>query len=247
MSVSARTIGLSYLLFLLMIQGSNALDSQGTTSSSLMERYGFSRDPSSALSEILSKDEFRNYDHQSWIEKIKLFVKELLSDLLSRIDFQINPPKEFLENLERFWVVLGSVIIISALVLLCFGLIRFYDFLRKEKRAADVVSGLDYSASESKEILKDLADRAAKAGDYGQAVIYMFKYLLNELDESGRISRFTLKTNKELLSFFPENKKKSILEQLINVFDFIKYGGGNCSRSEYDQFLLNCRSMLGQT
>jgi hypothetical protein len=103
------------------------------------------------------------------------------------------------------------------------------------KAAADAEERKRLSAA-----YRDEADRRAAAGDYTEAVRYLFLSLVYRLDERGRVGFQKAYTNREYLDLLGDRvPARDGLRVLVDALDDHWYGQRPCGRPEYDE----CRAV----
>lgn len=84
------------------------------------------------------------------------------------------------------------------------------------------------------------ADARAAAGDYTEAVRFLFRSLVYRFDERGRVSLHLSYTNREYLDLLGDRRPvRDALRVLVDVLDDHWYGQRPCGRPQYDE----CRAV----
>jgi hypothetical protein len=79
------------------------------------------------------------------------------------------------------------------------------------------------------------SDRRAKAGDYSEAIRFLFLALVYRFDERGRVSFDQSYTNREYLELLGDRPTvREALQVLVDNLDDHWYGQWPCRKEEYD-------------
>ncbi len=137
-------------------------------------------------------------------------------------------------SIGLFWLILISCIV---LLILMIALIVF------QVRAAFAVGGKRRREDEARAgrlmlsgQCRTAADERAAAGDFTEAVRYLFLALVYRFDERGRISFHKEYTNREYLDLMSDSVRDD-LRLLVDVLDDHWYGQRPSRRQQYEQCL----------
>ena len=178
------------------------------------------------LSEVLSRPEFSPDESLTWWG--------WLGDLIVRFFrwlgtlYTVNP--------ALFWVLVvgltGLLVLMIALIVLQ---VRSAFALGGRRRKDD--ESVAERARRSRTYRAE-ADRAAEAGDYTEAVRYLFLSLVYRLDESGRVSFQTAYTNREYLALLDGRlAARDRMRVFVDTLDDDWYGQHATGRPRYEQCL----------
>jgi hypothetical protein len=133
-----------------------------------------------------------------------------------------------------FWLlVIGCVVLLLAiLVHMIFTVRRVVGAVRGRprddaERAARILLSARY---------RNDAARLVAAGDYTEAVRFLFLSLVYRYDEQGRISLHKAYTNREYLSLLPERRDvRDALRVMVDTLDDHWYGQRPCDQHRYEE------------
>ncbi len=221
----------------------------GDDGRAFQERFDLPRNPDETLKEILARDEFHDVDAPSFIELILRRLLHELGRLLKRVSGSFGDG--FSLDFDTDIAVIVVFALFSGLLAfaLFFGgkaLIGFirrggFSFRRAPKpdraNASREVAGAQFE--------RDAAE-AARSGDYRRALILLFRFALRRLDEQGRLNLRPGRTNRELLAAMSSgDPARTALEEMVSLFNPIRYGAAACEKAEYERFLALCRETVG--
>lgn len=135
-----------------------------------------------------------------------------------------------------FWTLLVGCLVLLVLMLVLIGFQLRTVFAGGGRRAeADRAERVRRSAEYAAE-----ADRRAAAGDFTEAVRYLFLSLVYRFDERGRVNFRTAYTNREYLGLLADRATvQGPLRLLVDTLDDHWYGQRPCDRPQYDR----CRAV----
>jgi hypothetical protein len=81
------------------------------------------------------------------------------------------------------------------------------------------------------------AKHLAEAGDYIEAIRFLFLALVYRFDESGRVSFHKEYTNREYLDLLSDRRNVRDLRLIVDILDDYWYGQQPCEREQYDECL----------
>jgi hypothetical protein len=174
------------------------------------------------------------------------------NDSLRRIQVRERAPREdsggtldapnldFLTVLA--WVVLGALLLVVAYFLVM-------AYLRRENTAdemqtsnakrdydvADRVEALPFMARRDQSDLLGQARRHYEAGNFAEAIIYLFSYQLVELDRHGIVHLDRGKTNRQYLREARTGGLHTILDQTMVAFEDVFFGAHQLDRRRFEQ------------
>ncbi len=149
----------------------------------------------------------------------------------------------FFQWLSHFFAIAPVIswIIVGIIVLLLIALIVFIAF---QVRGAFVDGGRGRKSSTPADRIRlsgtyrDQAKRFANAGDYTEAIRYLFLSLIYRFDERGRVSFHKEYTNREYLEFMNERQVvRDALQLIVDILDDHWYGLRPCLKQQYDECL----------
>ena len=216
---------------------------------SFSAQFNLPRDPESVLHEILSRSEFQEGLRETLWDRIEKRLEQALIAILTWIAQKLGSMMGSELNFDPhpLWRV-GEGLLIGAAILLAITLATpLFEFLRDRMGApaqpAAPRAEMPVYVSGSK--LREEAIRMALAGDYRGAVILLFRSVLVRLEEEGKISHHTGKTNREILRSIPEDSGvRQTVQHLVPVFDGVCYGKAPCGKEEYERFLGLCTRLI---
>ena len=178
------------------------------------------------LSEVLARPEFsppKSFSIWRWLGEVLAKFFRWLGTL-----WTTNPP--------LFWIILIGCI---ALLILMIGLIVFQvrTALGGGRRGAKGWAAAGERVRRSRACRDEALQRAA-AGEYTEAIRYLFLSLVYRFDESGRVSFQKAYTNREYLSLL--DARLPVREQLrvfVDTLDDHWYGQRPSDRPQYERCL----------
>jgi hypothetical protein len=81
------------------------------------------------------------------------------------------------------------------------------------------------------------AKHLAEAGDYIEAIRFLFLALVYRFDESGRVSFHKEYTNREYLDLLSDRRNVKELRYIVDILDDHWYGQQPCTRRQYEECL----------
>ncbi|MFH1115443.1 MAG: DUF4129 domain-containing protein [Pseudomonadota bacterium] len=217
---------------------------------SFMKRYDLPADPKAALESILARDEFKDRG-ESWPAQVRRRMEEAFIEALKWILRRIPSigPLEIDDDVGRM-ILDAQLIGIIALVggLFAWLLVRLI-------RAGRLRAGVQHPSEDhdppppsgSAEALRS-ARAMAEQGNYRDALIYLFRYVLTRLDEKGKLIIGPGKTNREVLNSVPvEEPLRAPLAEMIPLFNRVRYGDADCGKDEFRRFEALCRRVTEGT
>ncbi|MFO0797609.1 MAG: DUF4129 domain-containing protein [Gemmataceae bacterium] len=136
-------------------------------------------------------------------------------------------------NQPLFWTLLvGSVLLLGALVTHIVLQLR-WAFAEAGRGRAEAARA--ERAARSEEYRLEAARRAA-AGDYTEAVRFLFLSVVYRFDEAGRVGFRKAYTNREYLELSADRADvRAALRVMVDVLDDHWYGQTPCGRARYDE------------
>lgn len=158
-----------------------------------------------------------------------------------------KPPEETASDPTIRWIPWSSVGILvvtlaiaAAVVLAYFAWRHWKPWQGRGQTAARIAAQLRElpltpEESPQEEDLLKAAERAAAAGDYRRAIIWLYAYQLTELDRHRVIRLMKGKTNRQYLrELGRQSPIKPILEQTILTFEEVYFGGRSLNAEKYE-------------
>lgn len=174
-------------------------------------------------------------------------VRDAATEVFARPEFRPGgPPPDWLVLLVRplaeFFAWLGTLytgapllfwVLLVGCVLALVGMVALITY---QVRAAFAGGGGRAAAARAERVRRSAeyraeADRRAAAGDYTEAVRFLFLSLVYRLDERGRVGFRTAYTNREYLALVGDRAE---LRVMVDVLDDHWYGQTPCGRDRYD-------------
>ncbi len=215
-----------------------------------VERYDLPVDPKTALESVLTRDEFMNQG-ESWPALVRRLMEEAFIKALKWIIHRIPSfgPFDIDDDVSRMILdaqLIGIIVLVAGLV--AWLAVRLIKARRRRVVVRNASQDRDLPHSPgSSEALK-AARKMAKQGNYRDALIYLFRYVLTRLDEMGRLTMGPGKTNREVLDSIPvEEPLRAPLAEMIPIFNRVRYGGADCGENEFRRFQALCRRVTEGT
>jgi hypothetical protein len=140
------------------------------------------------------------------------------------------------------WVVLGALLLLVAYFLVMAYLRRENivaerqtQLAKREYDVADRVEALPFMARRDLSDLLGQARRHYEAGNYAEAIIYLFSYQLVELDRHGIVHLDRGKTNRQYLREAKAGGLRTILDQTMVAFEDVFFGAHQLDRQRFEQ------------
>jgi hypothetical protein len=147
------------------------------------------------------------------------------------------------------WVVLGLALLFVAYLLVMAYLRRENAVANTQTNAAkrdydvaDRIEALPFMARRDQSDLLGQARRHYEAGNYAEAIIYLFSYQLVELDRHGIVHLDRGKTNRQYLREAKSGGLRGLLESTMVAFEDVFFGARQLDRSQFEQ----CWNRLGE-
>ncbi|HTY22948.1 MAG TPA: hypothetical protein VMC85_07450 [Desulfomonilaceae bacterium] len=237
----SKSISLSLCLLLLILFCGHCFPAFGypaPPSDRFQEKFKLQQDPEALLADILSRREFKEAATESVLDKLietlRHFLQRALVWLFSRFAGlgPVNLGSEFM------WTTVAIVLLIALLASVVMVYARFI-FLRPRK-----IRGAGRKFAEQGPELWDIGELQAQAlsiaqqGNYREALILLFRFVLLKLDGLGYIKWHPCKTNREILkSVDDKTAVHEHLAEMISVFNRVCYGDYVCGNAEFQRFL----------
>ncbi len=252
-----RLQALSILLLLpacMLLFCSLGVCSTDSDSRTFRERLGLPQEPKPLLEQILARDEFKQQESRSLTDRLRELVREMIRRVLEWIVKHL-PKGTWLSfdstKWDAVWNVLSALLIGTAVVLFVWFGKRVADFIltRAGRKSAIPSHGAPEPVMSlvSNEARK-LALKKAEEGNYPQALIYLFRFVLLWLDERGRLPLHPGKTNREVLQGLARGEPlRPVLGEMVVAFNRVKYGMAPCEKHDYERFLALCHTVEEET
>ncbi|MGO9116587.1 MAG: hypothetical protein ACLQPD_03140, partial [Desulfomonilaceae bacterium] len=189
------------------------------------KQFNLPQDPDSLLKEILSRKEFTDAAKESFLDRFIDYLNYLWRKALSWLLDRWPDLEPFSFGNESVWAAVGIILLTTILALIIFRLARFLSGVSKKSRAKQS------EFSDEPIELGDLGEMQGQAvqlahrGEYRQALILLFRFVLLRLDELGRINWHPCKTNREILRSADRTPlTHDPLSEMISMFNGIYYG-----------------------
>ena len=216
--------------------------------SDFQKQFNLPQDPDALLNEILSRKEFTDAAKESFLDRFIDYLDYLWRKALSWLSNRWPDLGDFSFGNESVWAAVGILLIIAILVLIVFRLARFLSRVSKKGRAKESEFSDQPIELGDLEEMQAQAVQLARRGEYRQALILLFRFVLLRLDELGRIKWHPCKTNREILrSADRTTQTHDPLSEMISIFNGIYYGDKNCSSQEFYRFLNLAQSVTGES
>ena len=180
--------------------------------------------------------------HRPWYDAEQDAIKRI--DVRERAKSRsrgIDAPRlDFLSVLA--WVLLGLLLLLAA-YLLVLAYLRQENLVAQTqaqaaKRGYDVVDrieALPFMARRDQTDLLGQARRFYEAGNYAEAIVYLFSYQLVELDRHGILHLARGKTNRQYLHEARPSGLRGLLEQTMVTFEDVFFGARSLDRDGFER------------
>jgi hypothetical protein len=217
-----------------------AVSSADPSSGAFEERFGLPSSPEKVLEEVLSREEFRKSPAQELWERILERADEIVRALLRRLAESLSGLGSSDSDLDVLWTIAASVLIGCAVVLFTYALLKIFRYLldlnSSTSRESYDVPGPEKGSLGLDQLL-ERARAAAAGGNYGEAVIRLFRYVLLRLDEGGRVALHPGRTAREILNgMSADDAARPTLGKMVPIFNRVRYGKRVCTKAEFDRF-----------
>jgi len=213
---------------------------------SFQEKYNLPQSPETLIKEILSRDEFKEDETRSFIERLlERLYKELVRLLVGIL--KRFPAGEIPQIDEKLgWMVVKMMLLGSAVVLAIYVLLRAFSLFGNRGIFSDTSFPESEMGRPRVAGSRDSWDRAlmlAEKANYAEALINLFRFAVLKLDEQGVLLFHRGKTNGEILECINNDSLREILVEMVPSFNRVRYGKASCDRMEYEHFLGLCRRL----
>lgn len=203
------------------------------------EKLNLPQDPKITLEEILSRDEFTNQE-ESWIIKAKRWLWTTSLEFLEWV-LQRLPSLEPLDIDDDVGQLILNALMVGVLVIFAAFIGWVILRLLSAKKARFRIVQPEAESAEPEFLgsaeARSTALRNGEQGNYRDGLIYLFRYVLLWLDETGRLTLGPGKTNREVLtSISSEGTLKDLLLEMVPVFNRVRYGDVPCGKADYERF-----------
>jgi hypothetical protein len=218
------------------------------TPSDFQKQFNLPQDPDALLKEILSRKEFTDAATESLLDRFIDYLNYLWRKALSWLSDRWPDLGPYSFGNESVWAAVGILLLTTILALIIFKLARFLSGVSRKGRAKQSeFSDLPIELGDLEE-MHEQAVQLAHRGEYRQALILLFRFVLFRLDELGRIKWHPCKTNREILrSADKTTQTHDPLSEMMSIFNGIYYGDKNCSSQEFYRFLDLAQSVTGES
>jgi hypothetical protein len=213
-----------------------------------VQKLQLPRNPESVLQQVLSRSEFKESKKEHASDSIWTLMLDVLKKVLKWIRNRIPKIKFSLPrtDLEYLWIALASFVVATVLVLAAVFIFRATRSLGWETLQFEDDEELSSFVSIPSRTVKASAFKSAEQGNFQEALIIMFRYVLLCLDEHGKLSLHQVKTNREVLeSLGNDTSLRSTLAEMIPIFNRVRYGSYACDKNDYEKFLALCSRVDG--
>jgi hypothetical protein len=213
-----------------------------------VQKLQLPRDPEPILKEILSRSEFKDAEQESWIDKLRILLYETLKKIFDWIRDRIPKVKWPQADLDIFRIIVGSFVVAAVLVLATVLVIYATRSLGRNRLYVEEVEDLGFPDAATSAAVRASAVKNAEQGNFREALIGMFRYVLLWLDERGRLALHQVKTNREVLESLKNDVGlRNTLGEMIPIFNRVRYGNYPCDKKDYERFLALCSRVDGGT
>lgn len=221
-----------------------------TSGESFQQQFHLPQDPDNVLQQILARKEFHEASAWSLLdrlyERLEILWERAMRWLFSRFP-RIGPVKT---DLNLVWMILTGLLIGLAVIGIVWlfrkGLISVIGKVRGSPRGEQAQERADTGDLFSRHLLKRAA-MAAEEGDYSGALVFLFRFTLMRLDETGRLIFHPGQTNREILESLKDDELiRSGLTEMVPLFNRVRYGNAPCCKAEYERALDLSRAVTGR-
>ncbi len=218
------------------------------TPGDFQKQFNLPQDPDALLKEILSRNEFTDAARVSLLDRFIDYLDYLWRKALAWLFDRWPDLEPFSLGNQSVWAAVGILLLITILALIVFKIARFLSGVSKKSRVKhSEFSDLPIELGDLEE-MHEQAVQLAHRGEYRQALILLFRFVLFRLDELGRIKWHPCKTNREILrSADRTTQTHDPLSEMISIFNGIYYGDKNCGSQEFSRFLNLAQSVTGES
>jgi hypothetical protein len=215
---------------------------------SFRARFNLPRDPDAVLNEVIAWKEFRENSIRAAFERIVERIEKLVDEALRRVWRALPRLRSPDAAYDPIWIFLATMLVGSIVTILVLLGKRFIaNIARRYGVARSGLSIVDGKQFEDSRHLLNQAAKAAENGDYATALVFLFRFSLVRLDETGQLSLHPGRTNKEILENIPRDAPiRHGLAEMVPVFDRVRYGHGSCGRDDYEHFFAMCMLVTGR-
>lgn len=207
------------------------------------DMLGLPVDPESVLRDVLSRDEFRESPVRSLIDRLNELIYSGIQHILSWIARHWPHFGRVTGDYELFWTILGSLFYGLILGLVLVGVVLLVQRVilpfvrRKRTRISPEVARTARVASRDSPSREE-ALKMALNGQYRDALMQLFRFVLVQLHERGVVKLHPSWTNREILREIPATQPvKAPLSAMTVQFNAVRYGGMACNKTDFDRFL----------
>ncbi len=207
------------------------------------EMLGLPVDPESVLRDVLSRDEFRESPVRSLIDRLNELIFSGIQHILSWIAKHWPHFGPIKGDYEFLWTILGSVfygVILALAIATAVFLFQRVILPRLRQKRTKVSTEVDDAKDHalSKSPTRDEALKLALEGQYRDALIQLFRFVLIQLHERGVLRLHPSWTNREILLEIAETQPfKEPLSEMTAHFNAVRYGGTACNKTDFERFL----------
>ncbi|MEW6141087.1 MAG: DUF4129 domain-containing protein [Thermodesulfobacteriota bacterium] len=239
----ARAAFVVALLACLAVQPSRS--GAGVSDEDFRRAFDLPHGPESVVTDILTREEFRDREYDSLMEWLRWYVKELVRRGLAWLSERSWNTKGV--RLEQGSIpLIADALLIGGLILAAIGLIwagatfvlRWRSTRSGNLSVEENQPGETLTSARARQVAAAMAEK----GRYGEAVIHTFRFVVFSLDEAGRVKIGPEKTASEILSAVKADPAIHVpFSQLVPTFNRVRYGEAVCGQEEYERFLLLSR------
>ncbi|MBM4326484.1 MAG: DUF4129 domain-containing protein [Deltaproteobacteria bacterium] len=215
------------------------------TAPDFQAQFELPQDPDIALKEVLERSEFREKPEVPLLTSLREWLNEAIKRLLIWLLERSPRPRAIKGPPDRAIAVVKIVLVaLAAAVFVALAIWFAYLFrgMSFRSRWGSVPEPETIAAGNDARGLWAEATRRAESGEYAFALILLFRSVLAQLDERGDLVLLPERTNREILEQVrSEGHLRRILGDMVRSFNRVRYGRGDCSRAEYEDFLSLCR------
>ena len=149
----------------------------------------------SMLATILAKPEYAPAE-ATWMQKVEEFLRRIANWIIRHLEGGETFGRLLDTSPILYWTIVASLLVVLAVILyhLYRGLLQVFG----PRRAKSCKSGdLPPAVTTSPRTLRDMAEAAARKGDFEQAMRYLYMALLRHFDRTGVLPYQRARTNWE--------------------------------------------------
>ncbi len=185
------------------------------------------------LNEILSRREFRDVHGQTWIDRLKQRISDLVRRLLSRVVSSSAIP------------VISDVLVYALIVIAVLALAYWmYRFLREGERLESIMPTPVPVSAKAWPIWLAEARAAAAKGDWNNAIHFAYWGGISFLEAQGAWKPDVARTPREYLRLLaPTSAHRVVLRSMTTRLETVWYGMQSADENEFRQTIAELESL----